>query len=143
MKTIHKLIKAIGVTVSSDESLALLYYNSAVLYNTKDFSELWNFKIPSYTTSAVISNNNSMIAIKNVTGNISIWDINSQSLLKNFHMKRIEGSNCLFTPDDRYMVDADKNGNVMLIDIVNLSFKVIKTYEYCMINGICYNKCLC
>ncbi len=140
MKTIKKLTHAIGLTISNDEKLAFLFHRMAVLYDAENFSEIWSFKVPQYTNNAAISNNNKLLATKNVFGRISLWDIESKKLIKNFLMKRVEGENILFSPDDRYLVDADFNGNIMVINIADLSFQVIKTYDDCMINGISFNE---
>lgn len=140
METIKKLTHAIGLTISNDEKLAFLFHRMAVLYDAENFSEIWSFKVPQYTSNAAISNNNKLLATKNVFGRISLWSIESKKLIKNFPMKRVEGENILFSPDDRYLVDADFNGNIMVINIADLSFQVIKTYDDCMINGISFNE---
>lgn len=139
MKVLSKLANALGVIVSKDEKLAFLFYRKSVLYDTNDFSEVWNLTVPPYTTCAAISNDNSILAIKNCSGKISLWDIKNKVLIKNFPMKKLPGENCLFSPDDRYLVDADVDGNIMVIDKETLTFKVINKYCGSMINGITFN----
>lgn len=142
MKIIQKFKQAYTTTVSEDGNLIAITGGSTFVYNKK-YEIIFRCKPFSNTNSVIISKNNSMIAFKNTSGEISIWSLHSKEKIKNIAMEKNEGENILFSPDNKYIIDADWSGNIMLIDINTLTYSIIEKFEDSMINYIDFNKETC
>ncbi len=75
-----------------------------------------------------------LLAVKNTSGKIAIYEMESLTYLKSVQPTKEEGCEVYFTPDERYIVSADWNGNIYTVEIESGEISIIKK------DNIMYNR---
>jgi WD40 repeat protein len=139
-KLLKKIKGGSSLAINNDESLIYtIARGNIMVYNTKDFNQSRKIKALSNINSIAISNDNKLIAAKNTSGKIAVLTVDDWLIINKYQMEKNEGSNCIFTSDNNYIVDADCEGNIMLVDLKKQKYYIVLKIRGFMINGITYN----
>ncbi|MFA5179260.1 MAG: hypothetical protein WC363_03345 [Candidatus Izemoplasmatales bacterium] len=127
--------------LSNNNRLVALCSSDVSVFEFPNMNMITKFSQIKYPSSSCFSSNNQFLAVKSTLGNIGIYDLEKKVLIsKSRHVNEAgNGSNILFTPDDKYIIDGDWRGNIRQIDIQNGTFKVIETNDNHMIRRIEYD----
>jgi 6-phosphogluconolactonase (cycloisomerase 2 family) len=99
---------------------------SVVLWDAGSGKKIISFsqiKNPDYLS---FSHAGRMLAVKNTSGKIALFDLESMCHLFSLQPTKSEGCGLCFTPDDRYVVSADWEGTVYAVDVAQKSAVILK-----------------
>jgi WD40 repeat protein len=103
------------------------------VHNRSKIARLRDIKSP---LSAALSHEGQRLAVKTVSGAIGIYDLASLQLMGTVLPTPTEGAAPAFSPDDRYIVDADWDGVISVIDTSTRDVTVLRRYANCMVTHI-------
>jgi WD40 repeat protein len=103
------------------------------VHNRSKIAQLRDIKNP---FSVTLSHDGQRLAVKSVSGAIGIYDLTSLQLMGTIQPSPREGAGPAFSPDDGYLVDADWDGVISVIDTSTRDVTVLKRYANCMVTHI-------
>lgn len=127
----HEVIKS-----NDGRYLVSIGDRSVILWDANSRKEITKFKQIKNPSHASFSNDGKKLIVKSTIGQYGLFNLSSLELEKEFHTTENEGNNLFFSPDDNYIVDADWSGNVILIDLHEDTYDIIKKYKNYMITQI-------
>lgn len=116
--------------------LASIGERSVTLWDASSRKEITKFKQIKNPSDVSFSNNGKKLIIKSTTGQYGLFNLSSFELEKEFYTTGEEGGNIFFSPDDKYIIDADWSGNIIFIDLFEDTYDIIKEYKNYMITQI-------
>lgn len=90
----------------------------------KKITSFGQLKNPSHLN---FSNSGKSLVVKNTSGKIALFDMDELKHLKSCTPTKEEGCEIYFTPDDKYLVSADWDGNIYTIDIKGGKTKILRS----------------
>ncbi len=100
---------------------------TVALWDTSTGKKITSFgqiKNPSHIN---FSHSSKLLAVKNTSGKVALYDIKEIKHLKSYVPTKSEGCELFFTPDDRYIVSADWDGNIYTIEIESGKIKILRS----------------
>jgi len=133
-----KLGRSYRIVASQSGSLVVnVGGNSLVsVWDTRSRSKIARLRDVKAPHHVAISPGDDRLTVKSVTGEIGLYDLTTLSFVGAVQPVETEGAGPAFTPDGRYIVDADWDGAIRLIDATTLDTTVLKRYENCMVRHI-------
>jgi hypothetical protein len=110
--------------------------SSLNIYDISSNELLAEFKDLKNPSHICISNNNNEIGLINSAGRIAIYDLMELKNIRLDKKNKPETCNILFTPDDKYLVFGDWDGNIYIFDKINTTSFIIAQYKNSMIQSI-------
>ena len=130
-----------NLKISNDGKYIANIDNSKVnLFDVSTGKVTCSFKDLKYPSRISFSHNSKFLAAKNTAGKISVYDNEANLKIKSITPSRREGCELHFTPDDAYLISADWDGNIHMIDIKDEKVEVIKRYQSCMVESLKFDK---
>ncbi len=135
-----KILNTYELVFSYDGKIIAGTKDGITLYNSNDLTKIINFNKGIEISHIIFSNNNSLLATKCTLGTIRLYDLNELKWINTFKPSyKGDGSNIFFTPDDKFLIDGDWDGNLRIISLESYDIKIIKKYENSIINNIQYD----
>lgn len=112
--------------ITEDEKrLITVGKNTVYVYNLEDGKLLQSVKTFNNISRAAISNNRQLLAVKNTSGTLAVFHLDSGEKICQSYMECCEGEQMLFIPDDSAVLDFDRNGRTMLFDYSGGSHSIL------------------
>lgn len=89
-----------------------------------------------HASGVTLSGDGQRLAVKNVLGTLGVYDLTSLHLRGNVQPTSKEGADPVFSPDDQFIVDADWDGVIRLINAATLDVTDLRRYADCMVTDI-------
>lgn len=83
-------------------------------------------KILQYPAYLAFSRDSRFLAIKNTSGHIAVFDTLDNCVVCKNKITNVEGCGIYFTPDDRYVVTGDWDGNILIFDWTENRYRILK-----------------
>ncbi len=100
-------------------------------------SKLARLRDMKWPAGLTISHSGERLAVKSgPSGAIGLYDLASLRLLGATEPPGKEGADPVFTPDDQFIVDADWDGDIRLVNATTLAVTVLRQYPDCMVLDI-------
>lgn len=103
--------------ISNDEKILSTAGKSiAYVYNIEEGKLLTSIRTLNNISRTAISSNKQLLAVKNTSGTLVIYNIESGEKLCQSYMECREGEQMIFVSDDSAVLDFDRDGRTMLFD---------------------------
>ena len=127
-----KFPQADKIEKSPDGKYFATLSNSVVLWDAANGEKVATFvqiRNPYYFSFSV---DGKLLAVKNTSGKIALFDMDKMCHLYSLQPTKTEGCELIFTPDDKYIISADWNGRIYIIDSLQKSVNILKkdTFKY-------------
>ena len=126
MKYEYKFSTSYKIKKSPDGKLFATIGGSVVLWDACSGKKILSFSQIKNPSDICFSWTSKMLAAKNTSGRIALFDVENLRFLYSIQPTKSEGCELLFTPDDQYIISADWDGNVYTIDVAEKSVKMLK-----------------
>lgn len=100
------------------------------VFSSTNGKKVISFKEMKNPSDLRFSKTGKQLAVKNTSGKIAVFDMNKMICTKTYVPTKCQGTNLFFTPDEKYIISADWNGNIYSIDLEKQNFKIIKKVEF-------------
>lgn len=126
---------------SNDRLLAAAASNGVTVFDFPSMGKIAIFKEIKNPFYTYFSSDNKLLAVKSTLGVIGLFDIEKKVFISKYRRASNsgDGSNILFTPDNRYIIDGDWAGNIRLVDIVDGKIIYLEKNFNTMIMNIDYD----
>lgn len=109
-----------GTMIATFSSGKIVY-----VYTIPEFTCILKTKTINHVSDVAFSHDGKLLAIKNTSGTLAVVDIETGEILGKNSMEKQEGYETIFTQNDKYILDFDWDGRIMLLDTKNFTHKVI------------------
>lgn len=124
---------------SSDHNFFANIDNKVNVWDAQKKKRICSFNDIKHPSSIAFSYNSKYLAAKNTSGRICLYNLDEMNNVMTVQPSSIEGTNILFTPDDKFILTTDWDGNIFLVDYTTHKIKLLKKYENCMVEMIDYD----
>lgn len=138
---IKKIPNTYRLTFSNGGNILIGLSDEITLYNTNNYTEILSFNEIKEINHVIFSHNNDLLAVKSSLGVIGVYDLKKMQFMKSYTPECDSGDGCniFFTPDDKYIIDGDWEGNIRLINLENDHVKIIKKFDNSKVQNIEYD----
>ncbi len=114
------------VFINDDESLfASVSRNTVYVHSIEARKTIFKTKSLSNLDCAAISPDKNLLAVKNTSGTLALYDMKSGEELCRDDMEKTEGEPMFFTSDGKHIIDLDWSGRTVLFDCGTKSHTVL------------------
>lgn len=82
--------------------------------------------------SMCFSHSGKLLAVKNTSGKIALFDMDKLEHIESFQPAKSEGCGLMFTPDDRFIISADWDGKIYTLELCSGKTEIMKDEENLM-----------
>lgn len=104
--------------------------SSVNVFSSTNGKKVITFKEVKNPSELCFSKSGKLFAVKNTSGKITVYDMKGLLCIKTYLPSKREGANLFFTPDEKYIISADWDGNIYLIDIESKISKIIMKIDF-------------
>lgn len=122
-----KKIKGDCRYITDDGTLAVSINmrNGIYVYDLQSKKQILQCKTVSHVSRVAVSKDKKLIAVKNTSGTIALISMDSGEELGRNVMQRREGYDMTFIADDKYILDFDWDGRIMLLDCATMNHSIL------------------
>ncbi|MBQ1662668.1 MAG: WD40 repeat domain-containing protein, partial [Treponema sp.] len=114
------------VFINDDESLfATVSRNTVYVHSIETRKTIFKAKTLSNADCAAVSPDKNLLAVKNTSGTLALYDMKSGEELCRDDMERTEGEPMFFTSSGKHIIDLDWGGRTMHFDCVTKSHSIL------------------
>lgn len=129
--------------MSPDQKIIAVAGGSVRLFSSLDGKQLGeNITVLKYPHYLAFSHDSRFLAIKNTSGHIAVFDTLGNCIVCKNKITNVEGCGIYFTPDDKYIVTGDWDGNILIFDWTENRYRILKkligSQRKILINNIQY-----
>lgn len=110
------------------------------VYDSTSFKKVAEFRNIRHPSSIAFSSDSRLMAVKNTSGLINLYNLVEMSFITSFQPSEREGSNILFTPDNENILSSDWDGNIYRINIHSEKIETIRQYENFLLEKMDYDE---
>lgn len=122
-----KKIKGDCRYITDDGTLAVSINmrNGIYVYDLQSKKQILQCKTVSHVSHVAVSKDKKLLAVKNTSGTIALISMDSGEELGRNVMQRTEGYDMTFIVDDKYILDFDWDGRIMLLDCATMDHSIL------------------
>lgn len=126
MKYQFEFTKAYKIKKSPDGRFFATIGNSLTIWNAYNGKKVYTFSQIKNPSEINFSYDGKLVAVKNTSGKIGLYDQTEMKFLWSIQPTKSEGCEVFFTPDNRYIISADWDGYIYIVDITQKSVSILK-----------------
>jgi len=136
----HKFSRAYDIFETPDSKYLIALYTSKInIFSADDMKIICEFKDIKHPAYIAFSPDSNVFAIKNTSGYIAVFSLESLSCISKNKLTGVEGRNIVFDQDGKNVVCCDWDGNIHIYNYFDNDFKICeiaKRESFGMINCI-------
>lgn len=111
-----KIGPSYDLAVSPDGKIMAGMGRATTLWDIATRTQVGRFADLKHPSHLAFSHRGHALTVKNTSGRVALYDLQTKSLIQTFLPTGHEGANLFFSPDDAFLIDADWNGTIMVLD---------------------------
>lgn len=104
MKYVIKFGASYEVKISDDGKYLAQIGSKTNIYQATTWKKIASFGQIKNPSHLAYSHNSTLLAVKNTSGRIGLFDLKNLEMIKSYNPTHTEGGNICFSPDDRYII---------------------------------------
>lgn len=119
LEKVYKKAEYVMVFNKDNTIVWTTFRHKVLAYDVESAELLYQIKCLKYPSTLVLSHDERKLCIKNTSGHIVVFDLEEQKIIMKDTHDGNEFHVPIFTKDDQYLIDDDREGHVYKIDIKN------------------------
>ncbi len=139
LSLMYKLKRATTIKQSPDGKYFAVSSTYVILMSSESKQALYKFNKFKCATTCTFSHDSKFLAIRSDLGKVLLFSLDRMEVVSTYAPSHQEGSEILFSPDDKHLIVSDWNGKIFKIDIEKGRVFDFKSYPGYMIKSARYD----